>query len=82
MINIKDIKFNTKTRIYIIIVAILLGVNSLNIMLDKAIAITVTIELFGEHLATSYLFEVYSEFCWIWIDILTLGNGLFFVFLF
>jgi hypothetical protein len=80
--DLNDVRFNTKTRIYIGIVTILLGVNSLNLILDKTIAIVITVEFFGENYSTSYLFELYTHICWIWLDILTLVNGLFFVFLF
>lgn len=82
MVEMKAVKLGNKTRVSIIFVSILLGVNSFNLILDKIIQILITVEIFGEKNSTSIIFEVYSQFCWIWLDILTLVNGLFFMFFF
>lgn len=82
MIDIRKVKVDRKTNISIIFVSILLGVNSFNLILDKLIQILVTVEIFGLNNTTSIIFYWYSEFCWLWLDILTLVNGLFFIFLF
>ena len=75
----KTVKLDKKTRVSIALVAILLGINSFNLILDKMIQILVTEEIFFENNSTSILFDLYSEFCWVWLDIVTLLNGLFFV---
>lgn len=82
MIDMRQIKLDRKTRLTITFVSILLGVNSFNLILDKLIQILVTVEIFGFNKTTSIIFYWYSEFCWLWLDILTLVNGLFFMFLF
>ena len=82
MLDINKIKLDYKTRLSIVFISILLGVNSLNLILDKAIHILVTIEIYYQENVISIIFQWYSEFCWIWLDILTLINGVFFMLLF
>ena len=79
MIEMKKVKLDKKTRVSIALVTILLGINSLNLILDKLIHITLTENIFRLNIPPSYLFELYSTFCWVWLDIVALVNGLFFV---
>lgn len=82
MIEMRKVKLDRKTSLSIISFSILLGINSFNLILDKVIQILVTVEIFAFNKTTSNIFYWYSEFCWAWLDILTLVNGLFFMFLF
>ena len=79
MIDINEVKFDRKTRITIYAVTILLLVNSLNLILDRIVEILVTIEISQKNSITSIIFEVYSEFIWIWLDIVTMINAFFFM---
>jgi hypothetical protein len=82
MIDMRKVKLDRKTSLSIASVSILLGINSFNLILDKLIQILVTVEIFALNNTTSIIFYWYSEFCWLWLDILTLVNGLFFMLLF
>lgn len=79
MIDMKKVKVEKKTRVTIALVGILLGINSINLIVDKLIQTLVTVEIFGFNKSTSILFAVYSEICWVSVDIVTLLNGLFFM---
>lgn len=82
MVDMRKVKLDRKTSLSIASVSILLGINSFNLILDKLIQILVTVEIFALNNTTSIIFYWYSEFCWLWLDILTLVNGLFFMLLF
>jgi hypothetical protein len=82
LVEMKTVKLSPKIRITIIIIAILLGVNSLNLILDKIIWILITVEIFVIDNTNSVIFEYYTNFCWIWLDLVTLVNSLFFMILF
>ena len=82
LVEMKTVKLSPKIRITIIIIAILLGVNSLNLILDKIIWTLITVEIFVIDNTNSVIFEYYMNFCWIWLDIVTLMNGIFFIQLF
>ena len=82
MVDMRKVKLDRKTSLSITSISILLGINSFNLILDKLIQILVTVEIFALNNTTSIIFYWYSEFCWLWLDILTLVNGLFFMLLF
>jgi hypothetical protein len=80
MIEMKTVKLDKKARVSIALVSILLGINSVNLIVDKVIEILYTVEIFSKnYYSTSILFYVYHEFCWFWLDIVALVNGLFFM---
>jgi hypothetical protein len=82
LVNIKKIAFDRKTWAAIVGISIMLGVNSFNLVLDRIAQILITIEVSMKNSKTSTIFEYYSQFSWIWLDILTLANGLFFMYVF
>jgi hypothetical protein len=82
MTEMKKVKLDWKTRVSIILVTVMLIINSFNLIIDKIIQILVTVETSLFNKATSDLFDLYSEFCWVWLDVVTLANGIFFMLLF
>ena len=57
MIEMKTVKLDKKTRVSIALVSILLGINSVNLIVDKMIEILYTVEIFSKnYYSTSILF--------------------------
>jgi hypothetical protein len=57
MIEMKTVKLDKKARVSIALVSILLGINSVNLIVDKVIEILYTVEIFSKnYYSTSILF--------------------------
>ena len=57
MIEMKTVKLDKKTRVSVALVSILLGINSVNLIVDKVIEILYTVEIFSKnYYSTSILF--------------------------
>ena len=57
MIEMKTVKLDKKARVSIALVSILLGINSVNLIVDKMIEILYTVEIFSKnYYSTSILF--------------------------
>ena len=57
MIEMKTVKLDKKTRVSVALVSILLGINSVNLIVDKMIEILYTVEIFSKnYYSTSILF--------------------------
>ena len=59
LLDMSKVSLDSKTRLSIGLVSVLLGVNSFNVILDKFIQILVTVEIFGKGATTSIIFDVY-----------------------
>ena len=57
MIEMKTVKLDKKAKVSIALVSILLGINSVNLIVDKVIEILYTVEIFSKnYYSTSILF--------------------------
>ena len=57
MIEMKTVKLDKKAKVSIALVSILLGINSVNLIVDKMIEILYTVEIFSKnYYSTSILF--------------------------
>ncbi len=60
LVEMKKVRLKPKTRIYIVLISILLGVNSFNLILDKLIQIMILLDIVKFDKTASFIFDGFN----------------------